>query len=142
MGEKPTSSMAPTNLNADDDCGGVRPDIMATCLRLLAMYMRQLMLDGDEGQTAAAGAERRHATSPSADSCGARLRDGSPCPRPPVEGRRRCRSHGCAPRAGAPRGNRNALKHGCFAAKEIARGRRISEFIRECRETMRQLERG
>jgi hypothetical protein len=142
VGEKPTSSMAPTNLNADDDCGGVRPDIMATCLRLLAMYMRQLMLDGDEGQTPAAGAERRHATSPPADSCGARLRDGSPCPRPPVEGRRRCRSHGCAPRAGAPRGNRNALKHGCFAAKEIARGRRISEFIRECRETMRQLERG
>jgi hypothetical protein len=135
------SSVAQTDLDADDDCGGVRPDIMAMCLRLLAMYMRQLMLDGDEGQTAAAGAGRRPATAAPADSCGARLRDGSLCPRPPVEGRRRCRRHGCAPRAGAPKGNRNALKHGCFTAKEITRGRRISEFIRECRETMRQLER-
>ena len=132
--------MIRANLDADDDCGGVRPDIMAMCLRLLAMYMRQLMLDGDEGQTAAAGGGRKHATAAPADSCGARLRDGSPCPRPPVEGRRRCRSHGCAPRAGAPKGNRNALKHGCFSAKEIAKGRRISEFIRECRETIRQLE--
>jgi hypothetical protein len=41
-----------------------------------------------------------------------------------------------------PKGNRNALKHGCFSAKEIAKGRRISEFIRECRETMRQANEG
>jgi hypothetical protein len=147
VGEKPTSSMAPTNLNADDDCGGVRPDIMAMCLRLLAMYMRQLMLDGDDAAPSTAGAavpaDGRRARSPAApaDSCGARLRDGSLCPHPPVEGRRRCRRHGCAPRAGAPKGNRNAFKHGCFSGKELARGRRISEFIRECRETMQQADR-
>jgi hypothetical protein len=142
VGKKPTSSVAQTDLDADDDCGGVRPDIMAMCLRLLAMYMRQLMLDGDDAPPSTAGAGGRRGAAPPADSCGARLRDGSPCQRPPVEGRRRCRSHGCAPRAGAPKGNRNALKHGCFSAKEIAKGRRISEFIRECRETMRQANEG
>jgi glucans biosynthesis protein len=148
VGEKPTSSVARTDLDAGDDCGGVRPDIMAMCLRLLAMYMQQLMLDGDDappssaGAAVAAGGRRARSPVPPADNCGARLRDGSPCRRPPVEGRRRCRSHGCAPRAGAPKGNRNALKHGCFTAKEIAKGRRISEFIRECRETMQAARRG
>jgi hypothetical protein len=130
--------MARTGVDADDDCGPVRPDIMAMCMRLLAMYLRQLLLDGDDGAPSPAGAKRRRAPLPPADSCGARLRDGSLCPRPPVEGRRRCRRHGCAPRAGAPKGNRNAFKHGCFSAKELARGRRINEFIRECRETMQQ----
>jgi len=138
--EKSASRTAQAKADADD-CGGVRPDIMAMGMRMLAMYMRQLQLDADDEQPSAAGAGRRRAAAPPADSCGARRRDGSPCPRPPVEGRRRCRSHGCAPRAGAPKGNRNALKHGCFTAKEIARDRRISEFIRECRETMQEVNR-
>lgn len=140
MTEKSASRTARAKADADE-CGGVRPDIMAMGMRLLAMYMRQLHLDADEGQPAAAGVGRRRTAAPPADSCGARRRDGSPCPRPPVEGRRRCRSHGCAPRAGAPKGNRNAVKHGCFTAKEIARDRRISEFIRECRETMQEVNR-
>ena len=122
-----------------DECGGVRPDIMAMCMRLLAMYMRQLHLDADDGQPAVTGARRRRTAVPPAESCGARRRDGSPCPRPPVEGRRRCRSHGGAPHTGAPKGNRNALKHGCFTAKEMAKGRRISEFIRECNATLKQV---
>lgn len=139
MKEKSASRTARAEGDSDE-CGGVRPDIMAMSMRLLAMYMRQLHLDADDGQPAAAGVGRRRTAAAPADSCGARRRDGSSCPRPPVEGRRRCRSHGCAPRAGAPKGNRNALKHGCFTAKEMAKDRRISEFIRECRETMRQWE--
>ena len=119
-------------------------DFMAMCERLLGLYMRQLGLDGQPmtlhtAELARAGRTRRPV--PQAESCGARLRDGSLCPRPPVEGRRRCRGHGCAPRAGAPKGNRNALKHGRFAAAEIARSRRIGEFLRECRETLRDAER-
>ena len=118
-------------------------DFMPMCERLLEIYMRRLGLDGQPMTFSAAElacAGRTRAPAQPAESCGARLPDGSLCPRPPVEGRRRCRSHGCAPRTGAPKGNRNALKHGRFAAAEIARGRRISEFLRECRESLRDVE--
>jgi glucans biosynthesis protein len=125
----------------EDGCGSVPPDIMAMGLRLLALYLRRLDPEGDDGRPPAARARRTRAAAAPADSCGARLRDGSPCLRPPVEGRRRCRSHGCAPRTGAPEGNRNARKHGRFTAKELAYGRRISEFIRESRETMQVVDR-
>jgi glucans biosynthesis protein len=114
---------------------------MALGLRLLAMYMRRLDPNGDDGRPPAARARRPRAAAAPGESCGAQMRDGSPCPRPPVEGGRRCRSHGGAPGAGAPKGNRNALKHGRFTAKELAYGRRISEFIRESRETIRDVNR-
>lgn len=121
-----------------------RQDFMAMCERMLEMYMRRLGLDGQPMSLGAAELARAGRTRPPARpavSCGARLRDGSLCARPPVEGRRRCRSHGCAPGTGAPNGNRNALKHGRFTAAEIARGRRLDEFIRECRETVRDVNR-
>ena len=44
--------------------------------------------------------------------CGARTRSEKPCRSPAVRGKRRCRMHGGAPGSGAPRGNKNALKHG------------------------------
>lgn len=141
MREKSASRAARAKADADD-CGGVRPDVMAIGLRTLAMYLRQLHPNADDEQPLAAGTGRRRTAAAAAvDSCGARRRDGSPCPRPPVEGKRRCRSHGCAPCAGAPKGNRNALKHGRFTAKEMAKDRRISEFIRECRATMQEINR-
>ena len=41
-----------------------------------------------------------------APRCGAKARTGTPCQRPPVQGRKRCRLHGgLSP--GAPRGSRN-----------------------------------
>ena len=141
MGKKPTSSVAQTDLDADDDCGGVRPDIMAMCLRLLAMYMRQLMLDGDDPPPSTAGRRGTAArAAPPADSCGARLRDGSPCRVRRWKEGVAAASHGCAPRAGAPKGNRNALKHGCFSAKEICgRAGGSANPIRSSQETMRRL---
>jgi hypothetical protein len=76
-------------------------------------------------------------------TCGARLRgDGGRCPRPPAPGRRRCRAHGGAVRWGAPKGNRNAFKHGADTAEAIAQRRAISAFIRECYRTIREIERG
>ncbi len=124
-----------------------REDLMLMCERLLEIYLRRLGLDGqpmtlDAAELARAGRARRRAPAPPADSCGARLRDGSLCLRPPVEGRWRCRSHGCAPHTGAPKGNSNALKHGRFTAAEIAKGRRLDEFIRECRETLGDVDKG
>jgi hypothetical protein len=65
--------------------------------------------------------------------CGARTRNGSPCRLPPMTGKSRCRMHGGAPGSGAPRGNRNALKHGRYSATAIARRRYLRNLIREGR---------
>jgi len=57
-----------------------------------------------------------------APRCGARTRAGSSCRSPAIHGRARCRMHG-GKGSGAPRGNRNAWKHGLKSARirEIAR---------------------
>jgi hypothetical protein len=41
----------------------------------------------------------------------------------------RCRMHG-GPSPGAPKGNKNALKHGRYTADAIARRREIAELLR------------
>jgi uncharacterized protein YjcR len=46
--------------------------------------------------------------------------------------------HGAA--GGAPKGNRNALKHGGFSAETIAAKREISALARMARETMTAIE--
>ncbi|WP_394700168.1 HGGxSTG domain-containing protein [uncultured Parasphingorhabdus sp.] len=43
-------------------------------------------------------------------------RKGTACQSPAVKGKRRCRMHG-GTNAGAPKGNRNAWKHGARSAK-------------------------
>src|SRR5262249_39443822 len=121
-----------------------RADVMPMYERMLELYLRQLGLDGQpmtltEAELARARRGRRPGAGAPAGSRGARLRERPLGARPPVDGRRRCRSHGCAPHAGAPEGNSNALKHGRFTAKEVAKGRRIEAFIRECRETLRDV---
>ncbi len=50
-----------------------------------------------------------------APRCGARTRAGHPCRAPAVAGHQRCRMHG-GKGSGAPRGNRNAYKHGLNTA--------------------------
>jgi len=75
-----------------------------------------------------------------AAGCGARLPDGTPCPRPPVAGKRRCRRHGGAPGVGAPKGSRNALKHGAFTREALAERKAINDFIRACLRTLREIE--
>jgi hypothetical protein len=120
-------------------------ELMRLCLLQVALYTQWLQGEptGEELQPKAQrpkSPESECAGSTGRQTCGARLRDGSLCQRPPLEGRRRCRSHGCAPRTGAPKGNRNALKHGCFTAVEMARKRRINDFIRECNATLEQVD--
>ena len=46
--------------------------------------------------------------------CGAKTRSGKLCNSPAVSGKKRCRMHGGAPGSGAPKGNKNALKHGFY----------------------------
>src|SRR6267378_8328767 len=62
---------------------------------------------------------------------GARTRSGKPC-QSPTMANGRCRMHG-GPSPGAPKGNRNAFKHGRYTAVEIARRREISALIRVAR---------
>jgi uncharacterized protein YjcR len=60
--------------------------------------------------------------------CGARTRSGNRCQAPAMPNGR-CRMHGgLSP--GAPKGNKNALKHGLYTAEAIARRREISGLMR------------
>jgi hypothetical protein len=56
--------------------------------------------------------------------CKARTQSGSSC-RAPAMPNGRCRMHG-GPSPGAPKGNKNAFKHGLYTAEAIARRREIS----------------
>jgi hypothetical protein len=67
--------------------------------------------------------------------CVARTRPGSPCQSPAMENGR-CRMHG-GTSPGAPKGNKNALKHGRYTADAIARRRSISGLIRIARQLSR-----
>jgi hypothetical protein len=60
--------------------------------------------------------------------CGARTRSGSRC-RSPAMPNGRCRMHGGSS-PGAPRGNKNALKHGHYTAEALAQRREISDLLR------------
>jgi hypothetical protein len=53
-----------------------------------------------------------------------------------VTGRARCRFHGGADGIGAPRGNRNALKHGRYTAEAIAQRREVAALLRVCRDRL------
>jgi hypothetical protein len=61
-------------------------------------------------------------------------RSGKPCQSPAVRGYEVCRMHGAA--GGAPKGNKNALKHGEMAAKSLALKKEIQALARMARESM------
>ncbi len=69
--------------------------------------------------------------------CGARTRKETPC-RSPAMANGRCRLHG-GKSPGAPRGNRNAWKHGRYSAKAIEERRLFREILKAARETMAEL---
>jgi uncharacterized protein YjcR len=71
--------------------------------------------------------------------CGAKTRSGKPCMSPAVSGKSRCRMHGGAPGSGAPRGNKNALKHGLFTGEAIAERRQLGELMRRSRELIEKI---
>src|SRR5262245_17624800 len=66
--------------------------------------------------------------------CGARTRRGIPCRAPAVGGKRRCRMHGGAKGSGAPRGNKNAFKHGGFTKEALADLAELRELITVAKE--------
>jgi hypothetical protein len=72
--------------------------------------------------------------------CGARTRAGGCCRAPAVQGKSRCRMHGGASGSGAPRGNRNARKHGLFSGNAILERRMICGLLKETRRLLQELE--
>ena len=71
--------------------------------------------------------------------CSARSkRSGKPCQSPAVRGYSVCRMHGA--RGGAPRGNRNAFKHGLYSAEVIEMRRVVAALTRQARETLAAIE--
>jgi uncharacterized protein YjcR len=48
--------------------------------------------------------------------------------------------HGGAPGSGAPRGNKNALKHGFFTREAIAERRQLRELLRQSRDLLLKIE--
>jgi hypothetical protein len=60
--------------------------------------------------------------------CGAKTRRGTPCQCPAMRNGR-CRLHGG--KAGAPKGNKNNLKHGRYTAEAIAHRRKVGALLRE-----------
>jgi hypothetical protein len=71
--------------------------------------------------------------------CGAGTRAGGACRAPALRGRKRCRMHGGAQGAGAPRANRNARKHGLFTSDAIAERRRIQALLRKARKLLAEM---
>lgn len=84
----------------------------------------------------------KHSTAPMMASrrCGAKTHAGTPCKSPAVSGKRRCRMHGGAKGSGAPKGNRNALKHRLYAAEAKEQRQAVRELIRQSRETIEKFE--
>jgi len=76
----------------------------------------------------------------SSQRCGAKTRSGKPCMSPAVSGKRRCRMHGGAPGSGAPRGNKNALKHGLYTREAIQERRQLQSLFRQSRTLIREIE--
>jgi uncharacterized protein YjcR len=68
--------------------------------------------------------------------CGARTRRGSSC-RSPAMLNGRCRMHG-GRSPGAPKGNKNALKHGRYTAEAIWQRRQFSGLVRAMRELINE----
>ena len=73
-----------------------------------------------------------------AKRCGAKTRRGTPCKSPAMPNGR-CRMHG-GKSTGAPKGNKNALKHGYFTADAIAFRRVVRQLIWETKESMDALD--
>ena len=71
--------------------------------------------------------------------CGAKTRKGGSCKAPTVTGKKRCRMHGGAPGSGAPKENKNALKHGLFTKEAIEERKRLRALLRESRKLLQSI---
>lgn len=66
--------------------------------------------------------------------CGSKTRKGSPC-QSPAMANGRCRMHG-GKSTGAPQGNQNAFKHGCYTAEALERKAMLNMLLKEAKELL------
>ena len=71
--------------------------------------------------------------------CGAKTRSGEACHSPAIRGKRRCRMHGGVVKSGAPKGNRNARKHGLFTRGAVRERKQIEALLGETRKLLREM---
>jgi hypothetical protein len=71
---------------------------------------------------------------------GPKTRHGAPGKAPSVRGKRRCRMHGGAPGTGAPKRNKNHLKHGLYTKAAEAERRRVTALVREAEGVLGEME--
>lgn len=76
----------------------------------------------------------------SSPRCGAKTRSDKPCQSPAVQGKKRCRMHGGAPGSGAPRGNKNAFKHGLYTGEAIKERRSLRSLMRQSLQLLQEIE--
>ena len=70
--------------------------------------------------------------------CGAKTRGGNPC-RSPAMANGRCRMHGGSS-PGAPRGNKNAVKHGRYTAEAVRRRGELRALIRDAKALLEEVD--
>lgn len=73
--------------------------------------------------------------------CSAKTRVGTLCQSSPVRGKRRCRMHG-GTNNGAPKGNKNAFKHGLYSRKSIQNRKEVNSLIRQYKAFSKEIELG
>ncbi len=69
--------------------------------------------------------------------CGARTRSGKSCLSPGMRNGR-CRMHG-GKATGAPKGNKNAFKHGLYSKEAIDERQKISALLKQMRQLVEQV---
>jgi glucans biosynthesis protein len=74
-----------------------------------------------------------------APRCGARTRVGTLCQSPAISGKSRCRMHG-GKGSGAPKGNRNAVRHGVYTKDVFEREVRVRGLCQRLRVLVKALE--
>jgi uncharacterized protein YjcR len=77
-----------------------------------------------------------HWTFMDAPRCGAKTRKGTPCKSPGMKNGR-CRMHG-GMSTGAPKGNKNAFKHGRYSAEAVTQRRAVRDLIRASKNQMKE----
>ncbi len=73
-----------------------------------------------------------------APRCGAKTRSGLPCNAPAIRNRMRCRMHG-GKGSGAPKGSKNAIKHGLYTAESIKLRLEVTEILTSSKRLMKSL---
>jgi hypothetical protein len=71
--------------------------------------------------------------------CGAKTRKGGSCKSLAVHSKKHCRMHGGAPGSGAPKENKNALKHGFFTKEAIEGRKQLRALLRGSRDFLRNI---